>query len=49
MNNAELDTKTIERQLGHYNIQFARKVYMNAQDKQVDREMEKLETYLAVI
>ena len=49
MNNAELDERTIISQLGHYNIQFTRERYMNAQDKQVSREMDKLATYLTDI
>ena len=31
MNNAALDEKTIESQLGHYDVRFTRRRYMNAQ------------------
>ena len=46
MNNAELDDKTIESQLGHYDVRFTRQRYMNAQDNQIRREMDKLVTFL---
>ena len=46
MNNAELDDKTIESQLGHYDVRFTRQRYMNAQDNQIRREIDKLVTYL---
>lgn len=46
MNNAGLDEKTIESQLGHYDIQFTRKQYMNAQDKQEERGMDKLASFI---
>ncbi len=49
MNNAALDDKTIESQLGHYDARFTRERYINMQDKQVEREMEKLASYLTVI
>ena len=49
MNNAALDDKTIESQLGHYDARFTRERYINMQDKQVEQEMEKLASYLTVI
>lgn len=49
MNNADLDDKTIESQLGHYNADFTRQTYMNAQEKQIARGMEKLADYLTAL
>ena len=49
MNNAELDEKTIESQLGHYDIRFTRERYMNAQAKQEERSMDKLAEYLTTL
>ena len=46
MNNAELDDKTIESQLGHYNVRFTRERYMNSQAKQEERGMDKLASYM---
>ena len=47
MNNAEMDDKSITGQIGHYDISFTQKQYMNAQMKQTRREMLKLEDYLS--
>ena len=41
MNNAELDDKTIESHMGHYDARFTRERYMNAQARQEEREMNK--------
>ena len=41
MNNAELDDKTIESQMGHYDARFTRERYMNVQARQEEREMNK--------
>jgi len=49
MNNAALDEKTIESQLGHHDIKFTRAQYMNAQAKQEERSMERLAAYIAQI
>lgn len=49
MNNAELDEKTIESQLGHYDIRFTRERYMNAQAKQEQRGMDKLASYMTAL
>ena len=49
MNNAELDDKTIESQLGHYDVRFTRQRYMNAQDKQIRRGMDKLVAYMTTL
>ncbi len=49
MNNAKLDDKTIESQLGHYDAKFTRERYMNSQDKQIERGMDKLASYLTTI
>lgn len=49
MNNAELDNKTIESQIGHYDVRFTRERYMNAQAKQEEREMNKLSSYLTAL
>lgn len=46
MNNAGVDDKTIEDQLGHYDADFTRQRYMNPQRKQVERGMEKLSVYI---
>lgn len=46
MNNAGLDDKTIEDQMGHYSADFTRKRYSNSQNKQVERGMEKLSSYM---
>ena len=46
MNNAALNDKTIESQLGHYDARFTRERYMNAQEKQIERGMDKLASYL---
>ena len=49
MNNAALDDKTIESQLGHYNARFTRERYMNAQEKQIERGMDKLASILTAL
>ena len=49
MNNAALDDKTIESQLGHKNARFTRERYMNAQAKQEERSMDKLAEYLTTL
>ena len=49
MNNADVDEKTITSQIGHHDIQFTRKQYMNAQMRQMQRAMEKLGDYMAKI
>ena len=49
MNNAALDEKTIESQLGHYDVRFTRQRYMNAQEKQEERSMAQLAAYIAEI
>ena len=47
MNHAALDEKTIERQLGHYDVRFTRQRYMNAQAKQEEKSMAQLAAYIA--
>lgn len=49
MNNAGLDDKTIENQVGHYSAEFTRRQYMDHQAKQVERGMAKLSDYIAQI
>ncbi len=49
MNNADVDEKTITSQIGHHDIQFTRKQYMNAQMRQMQRAMEKLGDYMEKI
>ena len=49
MNNAGIDDKTIENQVGHYSAEFTRRQYMNHQNKQVERGMAKLSDYIAQI
>lgn len=49
MNNADVDEKTITSQIGHHDIQFTRKQYMNAQMRQMQRAMGKLGDYMANI
>lgn len=49
MNNAQVDSKTIQAQMGHYNIDFTRKQYMNPQEEQKDSEMQRLADYIAKI
>lgn len=49
MSNAELDDKTIESQLGHYDVRFTCQRYMNAQDKQIQRGMDKLAAYMTAL
>ncbi len=49
MNNAELDDKTIESQLGHYDVLFTRQRSMNAQDKQIRRGMDQLAAYMTTL
>lgn len=49
MNNAGIDDKTIENQVGHYSAEFTRRQYMNHQTKQVERGMAKLSDYIAQI
>lgn len=49
MNNAALDEKTIESQLGHYDVRFTRRRYMNAQARQEERSMAQLAAYIAQI
>lgn len=49
MNNAALDEKTIESQLGHYDVRFTRQRYMNAQAKQEEKSMAQLAAYIAQI
>ena len=49
MNNAGIDDKTIENQVGHYSAEFTRRQYMNHQSKQVERGMAKLSDYIAQI
>ena len=49
MNNAALDEKTIESQLGHYDVRFTRRHYMNAQARQEERSMAQLAAYIAEI
>ncbi|MBQ4074696.1 MAG: site-specific integrase [Clostridia bacterium] len=49
MNNAALDEKTIESQLGHHDIRFTRQRYMKAQAKQAEKSMGKLSVYMAQI
>ena len=46
MNNADVDEKTITSQIGHHDIAFTRKIYMNAQMRQMKRSMEKLGNYM---
>ena len=46
MNNADVDEKTIESQLGHHKVEFTRERYMNAQAKQEQRGMDKLASYM---
>ena len=49
MNNAELDDKTIESQLGRFDVRFTRQRYMNTQDKQIQRGMDKLAAYMTAL
>lgn len=49
MNNAQVDSKTLQAQMGHYNIDFTRKQYMNPQEEQEDSEMQRLADYIAKI
>lgn len=49
MNNAGIDDKTIENQVGRYSAEFTRRQYMNHQTKQVERRMAKLSDYIAQI
>ncbi len=49
MNNAEIDEKTIESQLGHHDVRFTRERYMNAQAKQEERGMDKLASYMTAL
>ena len=49
MNNADVDEKTITSQIGHHDIAFTRKQYMNAQMRQMQRSMNKLGDYLESI
>ncbi|MBE5787534.1 MAG: site-specific integrase [Clostridiales bacterium] len=49
MNNAALDEKTIESQLGHYDVRFTRQRYMNAQARQEEKSMAQLAEYIAQI
>ena len=49
MNNADIDSKTIENQLGHYSAAFTSRQYMDSQAKQVERSMEKLSAYIGQI
>ena len=49
MNNAQVDSKTLQAQMGHYNIDFTRKQYMNPQEEQKDSEMQRLADYIAKI
>ena len=49
MNNAEIDEKTIESQLGHYDVRFTRERYMNAQAKQEERGIDKLASYMTAL
>ena len=49
MNHAALDEKTIESQLGHYDVRFTRQRYMNAQAKQEEKSMAQLAAYIAQI
>ena len=46
MNNADVDEKTITSQIGHHDIAFTRKQYMNAQMRQMQRSMDKLGDYI---
>lgn len=46
MNNADVDEKTITSQIGHHDIAFTRKQYMNAQMRQMQRSMDKLGNYI---
>ena len=46
MNNADVDEKTITSQIGHHDIAFTRKQYMNAQMRQMKRSMDKLGAYM---
>ena len=49
MNNAGIDDKTIENQMGHYSAEFTRRQYMNSQTKQIERGMINLSNYMAQI
>ena len=49
MNNACLDDKTIEGQIGHYDASFTRRRYMNPQMKQMRVGMTKLSDYMESI
>jgi len=49
MNNAEIDAKTVENQIGHHSIDFTQNRYMSAQAKQMEISMEKLSEYIAKI
>lgn len=46
MNNAGLDDKTIEGQIGHYDANFTRRRYMNPQMEQMRSGMAKLSGYM---
>ena len=47
MNNANVDDKTIESQLGHYSADFTRRQYMNADKDQIERSMKRLSEYMS--
>ena len=49
MNNAALDEKNIESQLGHYDVRFTRQRYMNAQARQEEKSMAQLAAYITKI
>ena len=49
MNHAALDEKTIESQLGHYDVRFNRERCMNEQAKQEEKSMAQLAAYIAQI
>ena len=44
------DNGAIEQNiLGHYNVRFTRQRYMNAQDNQIQRGMDKLAAYMTAL
>jgi len=45
----ENEEKTIERQLGHYDVHFTGQRYMNAQARQEEKSMAQLAEYIAQI
>ena len=49
MNNAQVDDKTVQSQMGHYNAAFTRQRYMNPQEEQIEQGMQKLADYIAKI